>query len=737
MQTIEAKTRQIYEFDNFRLDVQERQLWRDGEPVALYAKAFEMLVVLVENRGRLLAKDELFALVWSDQIVEESNLTVNMSAVRKALGERASSPRYVKTVSGQGYRFVADVREQSGETNEFVIESEMISRVIIEREESGNESEISNLKFENNKQSSAFRRLRFKIIAAALILAAFGIGIFVTRRSGSQVKNFAPQIASFKRLTENGKVTVAALSRDGKLFAYTVGTRDTNSLWLGHTDGGEQIELRPPTNLIIFSLKFAPGGSSLYYTANEGFGRGGLYRIPVFGGAPEKIRDDVNRAFTFAPDGKRLAFVDYDADKRQSLLVIAETTPDAQRQVIAESPTKFGFIRTSPVWSPDGATIAVAASTREDDSNCEIYTVDTASGVIKPLTAQSWGSILGLVWQNDGSGLIAAARERSSLASSQLWQISFPDGAAQKLLADLSLYGASLSLPADGDNLLAVQVQQQSNVWVAPAGDLGAAKQITFASLGQENGWYGLEWMPDERMIYTKLDEKGVSIWTMNADGGNAKQLIPSGGDNLYPTVTNDGRFVVFQSNRSGTAEIWRAAADGGDMTQLTRGELAGLPALSPDGKWIVYDSRAAESSGLRRMPVEGGASQRLSEKTLNWVGISPDSKLVAAGYEENGKPKLVVISIDGGEFVKTFDVPPLANFRLGIKWTPDGTGITYRDWTNGIWQQPFSGGAPPSRLENLPREKLFDYGWSRDGKRFAFVRGAAFSDVVLISNTK
>ena len=82
------KAQRIYEFDGFRLDVNERQLWRDGEPVALYAKAFEMLVVMVENSGRLLTKNDLFSHVWSDQIVEESNLTVNMSAIRKALGER-------------------------------------------------------------------------------------------------------------------------------------------------------------------------------------------------------------------------------------------------------------------------------------------------------------------------------------------------------------------------------------------------------------------------------------------------------------------------------------------------------------------------------------------------------------------------------------------------------------------------------------------------------------------------
>src|SRR6478672_3205121 len=100
---------QVYTFDDFRLDVSDRQLLHDGRPVTLPAKAFDMLVVLIENGGRLVGKDELFSRVWPDQIVEESNLAVHVSAIRKALGEKKDNPRYVATVPGHGYRFTSNV----------------------------------------------------------------------------------------------------------------------------------------------------------------------------------------------------------------------------------------------------------------------------------------------------------------------------------------------------------------------------------------------------------------------------------------------------------------------------------------------------------------------------------------------------------------------------------------------------------------------------------------------------
>lgn len=100
----------INEFGDFRLDVAKRLLLRDGEIVALTPKCLDILLVFVESGGELLSKDELMRRVWPDTFVEESNLTYNISVLRKVLGERAGKHQYIVTISGRGYRFVADVK---------------------------------------------------------------------------------------------------------------------------------------------------------------------------------------------------------------------------------------------------------------------------------------------------------------------------------------------------------------------------------------------------------------------------------------------------------------------------------------------------------------------------------------------------------------------------------------------------------------------------------------------------
>jgi DNA-binding winged helix-turn-helix (wHTH) protein/TolB-like protein len=108
----------FYEFDPFRVDSLKRLLLRDGLPVPLKPKVFDTLLVLVENSGRVVDKDELMQSVWPDTAVEENNLTQNISAIRKALGERRDEHRFVVTVPGRGYRFVADVRKKAHSTPE-------------------------------------------------------------------------------------------------------------------------------------------------------------------------------------------------------------------------------------------------------------------------------------------------------------------------------------------------------------------------------------------------------------------------------------------------------------------------------------------------------------------------------------------------------------------------------------------------------------------------------------------
>jgi len=104
----------IYEFGPFQIDMERYLLLRDDEPIPLSPKVFETLLFLVENRGRVGKKDEIINSVWPDTFVEESNLAQNVFLLRKALGEEKNEHRYIVTIPGVGYRFVAPVREFDG-----------------------------------------------------------------------------------------------------------------------------------------------------------------------------------------------------------------------------------------------------------------------------------------------------------------------------------------------------------------------------------------------------------------------------------------------------------------------------------------------------------------------------------------------------------------------------------------------------------------------------------------------
>lgn len=105
------QVKHLYVFGAFRLDTSEQRLSRDGQPVPLTPKSYETLLALVSQNGHMLSKDELMNLIWAESFVEEANLTVTISALRKALGETASEHQYIETVPKRGYRFVAQVTD--------------------------------------------------------------------------------------------------------------------------------------------------------------------------------------------------------------------------------------------------------------------------------------------------------------------------------------------------------------------------------------------------------------------------------------------------------------------------------------------------------------------------------------------------------------------------------------------------------------------------------------------------
>jgi DNA-binding winged helix-turn-helix (wHTH) protein/TolB-like protein len=166
-----AQPKLIYEFGPFRLIPTERQLLRDDQPVPLTPKTFDLLVVLVENSGHLTEKDELLKRIWPDSFVEEANLSVNMSALRRALGEGPEDHQYVETVPRHGYRFVAKVREtwENGAANAAGAASE-----------SSNTERVANLQTQPSsvipaaapRSRMALRRWSFVFVGLLLLVVA-------------------------------------------------------------------------------------------------------------------------------------------------------------------------------------------------------------------------------------------------------------------------------------------------------------------------------------------------------------------------------------------------------------------------------------------------------------------------------------------------------------------------------------------------------------------------------------
>lgn len=141
---IKDQAKRFYVFGPFRIDVNERLLLSQDGAVQLTPKAFDTLLCLVENSGRVLGREELMAQVWPDSFVEENNLAQNISTLRKVLG--LDGAKFIETVPKRGYRFVADVKEALGDEGDLIVRERTRARVVIEEETSQDEALLSPFK---------------------------------------------------------------------------------------------------------------------------------------------------------------------------------------------------------------------------------------------------------------------------------------------------------------------------------------------------------------------------------------------------------------------------------------------------------------------------------------------------------------------------------------------------------------------------------------------------------------
>lgn len=720
---------QSYSFAEFEVDADKRLLLKNAQPVSLNPKAFDLLLVLIRNRGQIVTKEEMLRAVWTDQIVEENNLTVHISALRKIFGEKKGEYQFIVTVPGKGYKFVHDLNDSSVE---MIIENHSFSRIVIEEDEENtfSDDEENGRRFLISTLSMSYSRI---LLAGTLCLVAIVGGVLWWQKQRfAAVDAFIA--APIKQLTTNGKVSIAALAPDGKSFAYVTSDLGMRALWFGRVEGGNNLQLQKPAEATYYDLAFSPDGDTLYFSfSNEDNPKPALYKIPVSGGVMQKIADDVSN-FKLSPDGEEIAFARRTDDGDSDALFVTQLRT-AERREIMRLP-KMSVTLESLSWSPDGKRIALSANL---DNKLyqprELLIIETATGEFDRIKGTGWRDVSGTAWRADGGGVMLTAiaeKSWSSVLQFRIWHVSLPDGASREITNDRSSYGESLGLSRDGKTMLSVEHRQLNNVWVAPVDDLVAARQITFSSFGKYDGLWGLDFAPDGKLIYTTSDTMSQYIAAMNADGSESEPLTASGTIDSQLTASPDGRYIVFLSNRTESFNVWRMDVNGANPKQLTFEGNAFQSFVSADSRWVYYKSWENPTGEMRRVSIDGGTPEAITDRETSWGGASPDGKFIAASYPSNGKPQIAIFDTATHKIVELLDIPKTATTSMGLRWTPDSRAIVLRDRAYGYWRQP-TGGGQAQRLEGLPQEKYYNFAFSKDGKQFAFVRGQEIRDVVII----
>jgi Tol biopolymer transport system component len=171
---------------------------------------------------------------------------------------------------------------------------------------------------------------------------------------------------------------------------------------------------------------------------------------------------------------------------------------------------------------------------------------------------------------------------------------------------------------------------------------------------------------------------------------------------------------------------------DGGNLKQITNGNLDHSASCSPDGKWLVYVHDAFGKSMVWKVPTDGGTAVQLTDSEAANPVLSPDGKLIACSY---GNGKVAIIPFEGGPPIKVFAIPTPFVVEPGIRWSSNGQALTFVDThggTSNIWRQAIAGG-PRKQITNFRSEEIYSFAWARDGKQLALARGTEVGDVVLI----
>jgi Tol biopolymer transport system component/DNA-binding winged helix-turn-helix (wHTH) protein len=533
----------LYNFDEFELDGWRFELRRKGRPLKLERIPLELLILLVEQDGKLVARQEIIERLWGKDVFVDTEHGINTAVrkIRSALGDDAERPRFVQTVPGKGYRFIATIGGNgNGADPAVVAKSSAVAEPLVPASKS---LPLPNPEKHLVGTSRPWAKTVAWSVAGVLLLIA-GLVYFYFKLAPSRLASKPLPAVPFTALP--GMEVAPTFSPDGSQIAFAW-NGDPASGSKGYdlyikVSGSEKLLRLTNHPSAVISPAWSPNGEQIAFHRVAG-SETGIYVVPALGGPERKLVSthaaNNGAGISWSPDSKWIAFSDSTAKgehHRLSLLAVSslEITPIPHGEKCQEE--------ISPAFSRGGGQLAYVCSL--GSGGFGLYTVALPRGIPHQLGLYAgWPN--GIAWTSDDNRLVGS-RHVEGTEHDELYEVSLANGQLRAL----------------------------------PFGESG--EYPTISAKG-------------DKLAYQAAHYAGVNIYRRDLlhPAREAVRVIASTRDSWYPRYSPDGKHIAFISNRSGNPEIWMSNSDGTGMVKVSNfnNPQTGTLSWSPDSQKIAFDS--------------------------------------------------------------------------------------------------------------------------------------------------
>jgi Tol biopolymer transport system component/DNA-binding winged helix-turn-helix (wHTH) protein len=692
-----------YTFGPFIVDPVKRTLCRQDRFVPITAKTFEVLVVLLQHRDRVVSKDELLSLVWPDTAVQENNLVRQISSLRRALGQRPDQHDYIVTIPGQGYRFVATVHgaptapdglaDHDGDGHTLSEQA-----VELDRDRAADDGTVPPRGATIADASTFPSRSPKKSVTLTVAAAAVCCGLLATAAAMTFLRpdtHRSEARRTLQRITydETALPREPAWSADGRWVVYTSDAAGNADLWkqrLGDPDP-KQLTSSPFNET---QPAWSPDGRYIVFRSERD--GGGLYLIPAEGGA-ERMISNFGYEPLWSPDSTRVIFKRSDVLPDLPTIYVAGLDAKPPQPV---RPDVLGqFISLHAAWHPDGRHVSIWGSMRRGGMTFLTVPLDGGTVVAPEMSTQVERDLTSLspgkfVWSRSGRHIYF---EASAGDTQNIWRVTIDPRTGSW---------------TDGPERLTTGAGQETSVALSPDGT---------------------------RLIFTTASSR-TRVWAFPFEPSHGRitgQPYPvtqgSTGEVDFDAQA-DGSKVAFYTVRAGRNELWeRSISDGRDRLLLSSPEWRfSKPRWSPDGARLAFSRCAGRDRGIAVavLNADGSGARVLTKpdavdmQAYDW---SKDGEAIlgACRFSKSDRYSTCLLPVGNSSDVRVIASDPLRNL-YNQRFSPDQRWITFLahdlsyEPTSTVYVVPSTGGTWRAMTEGVwfddkPR-------WGPDGRVLYFV---------------